>query len=371
MQKNANSGGWRNGKMMILVLGGLGKQGLVIARDLINQSPLYQVDIADGVSPKDIPSGAHSFVRADLSDIDVLKNLMMHCDLAVCALPADLGLNCIKAALETNTHMVDLSFSSEDLLVFDQEAKDKGLTIITDAGVAPGLSNLVVGRAMLKNPNSIDIIVGGVPQERGLPFEYTITWSLDDLMAEYTRPARILVNGIVQTIPALSGVEKLTIGSGADGYEAFYTDGLRSLLTNNGGVPNLTEKTLRWPGHVKEIQQHLYPRSHTSPILSADFLKHEMSKACKTNEPDMLIMRIRADNEEVTMVTNSDEYMSAMAKTTALSCATFASLIASKKLTATGILPPEMIAGDDAVYKAVLDKMESHGVVFSTKYPFI
>lgn len=356
--------------MMILVVGGLGKQGSVITRDLINQSPLYQVDVADGApaDPYKLPAGVHSVVQTDLSDYDSLKHLLTHFNLVVCALPADLGYNCVRAALETNTHMVDLSFASDDLLVFDQEAKDKGLTIITDAGVAPGLSNLVAGRAMLKNPNSIEIIVGGVPQDKTLPFGYTITWSLDDLMAEYTRPARILVNGAVQTVPALSDVENLAIGSNT--YEAFYTDGLRSLLTNNGGVPNITEKTLRWPGHVKEIQQHLYPRSRSS-ALSSDFLKHEMSKVCKVNEPDTLVMRIRADNEEVTMVTNSDQDMSAMAKTTALSCATFASLIASKKLTAPGVLPPEMIATDDAVYKAVLDKLETHGVVFSTKYPYI
>jgi len=344
--------------MKILVLGGLGKQGSVITTDLINQSPSYEVDVADQET-----HGLHNVIRADLSDYVVLEKLFVSYDLIVCALPADLGYNCVKAAVATETNMVDLSFASQDLLVFGQEARDKGLTIITDAGVAPGLSNLVVGRSMLKNPNSIEIIVGGVPQDKDMPFNYTITWSLDDLMAEYTRPSRILVDGIIKTVPALSGVERLRIGAGLYEYEAFYTDGLRSLLFNNGGVPNLIEKTLRWPGHVNDIQRYL--------TTGSDDLKQEMIKLCKVNEPDKLIMRIKADSEEVSMITSSNDDMSAMAKTTALSCATFASLIASKILTLTGILPPEKIASDDVVYKAVLDKLETHGVVFSTKYPFI
>ena len=72
---------------------------------------------------------------------------------------------------------------------------------------------------------------------------------------------------------------------------------------------------------------------------------------------------------------NNDETMSAMAKTTALSCFTFASLITSGTLTMTGVLPPELLSADDDVYKFVLDQMATYGVQFSTyfaqKYPFM
>ena len=356
--------------MRILVLGGLGKQGRVITEDLIKQSPLYQVSIVDNIMSNDLPKGLHKYFVKDLTEYETLVSLMQDTDLVVCALPSTLGYNCVKAAVEIGVNMVDLSFTDKDLSEFDQEAKDKNLSIIVDAGVAPGLSNLVAGRAMLKNPNSIDIMVGGVAQDRNAPLNgYTITWSLDDLMEEYVRPARILVDGKVKTVDALSGTELVRLQEG-DFYgdtaalEAFYTDGLRSLLVNNGGVPNLSEKTMRWPGHVNAIKEHLRTGKQT--------LKNYMKKVCKENDPDVLVMIIRTDSQDVLTYTESDENMSAMARTTALSCATFASLVASGKLTKTGVLPPEKISEDDDVYKFVLDKMFDHGVKFTpTKYPFI
>ena len=357
--------------MRILVLGGLGHMGRVVTENLIQQDPLYQVSIADVSPSSDLPEGLHHFIHVDLNDNYSLESIIQDSvDLLVCTLPSELGYKCIEAAVGEGVNMVDLSFTDADLSVFDQDAKDKGLTIVTDAGVAPGLSNLVAGRAMLSSPDEIKIMVGGMAQNMHAPFSgYTVTWSLDDLMEEYTRPARILVNGEVQIVDALSGVEYIRVLQEGEFYardaafEAFYTDGLRSLLVNNGGVPNLSEKTLRWPGHVEEISRYLTYGKHD--------LKHEMENLCEENAPDMLIMRIDSDDVPVTMVTKSDENMSAMAKTTALSCATFASLVASGTLTKTGILPPEKLADDDDVYKFVLDAMAGYGVTFSIKYPFM
>lgn len=358
--------------MRILVVGGLGMQGQVIARDLISQSPLYQVSIADSnkVTAATMPAGLHHVIRADLSDYDNLLELFVDYDLVVCALPADLGFGCVKAAAAAGINMVDLSFAEEDMSGLDAEAKQKGLAIITDAGVAPGLSNMVAGRAMLGKPDLVEIIVGGIPQNKNEPFGYTITWSVEDLMAEYVRPARFLEGGQIQTVPALSGVEKLgVIGFYPDEpergeiFEIFYTDGLRSLLDNNNGVPDVVEKTLRWPGHVKAIQGPL--------SAGPEGLMKEMKARCRVGSPDALIMRIRADQKSAILIAHSDDKMSAMAKTTALSCATFASLLARELVSQTGILPPEKLASDDKIYMAVLDKMASHGVTFSTKYPFM
>lgn len=354
--------------MRILVLGGLGKQGKVVVENLIQQSPLNQVSIVDSSPlPSLPPNGVNHIIDVNLRDYRSIVDVMgdNDYDMAVCTLPSEFGFNCVKASLEAELHMVDLSYTPEDISIFDEEAKDKGLTVIVDAGVAPGLSNLITGRAQLRHPNSIDVMVGGVPQDHLEPFGYTITWSLDDLMEEYVRPARIRVDGKTKIVPALSGLENVCVvhDEHAITLEAFYTDGLRSILDNHGNVPNISEKTMRYCGHVDSIK----------PILDRgkDYLKHELQSRCKENAPDILVMKISADHESVTMITESNKSMSAMARTTALSCATFASLVSSKEFSTPGVFPPEKLASDDKVYKYVLDRMARLGVLFSDRYPFM
>jgi len=354
--------------MRILVLGGLGRQGRVVTKNLIEQNPLYQVSVVDSepmrVQP---PEGVHHVIGANLADYNAMVQVMGNddYDMAVCTLPAELGFNCVKAALEAGLHIVDLSYTAEDLMVFDQEAKDKGLTVLIDVGVAPGLSNLLVGRAQLKAPQSIVAMVGGVPQNHLEPFGYSITWSLEDLMEEYVRPARIRVDGETKSVPALSGLENVSIvhEGEAISLEAFYTDGLRSILTNHGDVPNISEKTMRYCGHVEAIKPYL--------AQGKEYLIHEFKKECKENVPDLLVMKVVADDESVTMVIKSDDEMSAMARTTALFCVTSALAVATKTVATPGVFPPEKLAADDKVYKFILDKMAGYGVSFSDQYPFM
>ena len=354
--------------MRILVLGGLGKQGSVISESLIKQSPLNQVSIADNARDIKLMNGLHAFFPTNLGKYESILNVMGDddFDLIVCAVPSVLGYNCVKAAVEKGISMVDLSFAEEDLSVFDEEAKQKGISIIVDAGVAPGLSHLIAGRASMAGPDSVDILVGGIAQDRYEPYGgYTITWSVEDLVEEYIRPARILVNGEEQVVDAMSGREIVDIVKDGELYrlESFYTDGLRSLLINNNGVPNMSEKTMRWPGHLDAIKDEL--------AIDKDMLIAHIKQDCKVNSPDVLVMKISSTHGETTMVTLSDEKMSAMARTTAQACYTFASLITSKTLNKTGVLPPELLADDDDVYRFVLDQMADLGVVFSDKYPFM
>ena len=354
--------------MKVSVYGGLGMQGRVVTETLVAEGALVEVTVLDQQPGTNLPAGIRGYIPTDLSSYEAVKAHMAESDLVVCTLPSTLGYNVVKAAVEVGVNAVDLSFTSEDLSVFDQEAKDKGISIIVDAGVAPGLSNLIAGRAMLQNPNEIGIIVGGIAQSQQEPYGYTISWSLDDLLEEYTRPARILVNGEEQVVPALTGKELVRLQEGNfrstdAAWEAVYTDGLRSLLQNNGGVPNLYEKTLRWPGHYTQIEGLLK--------AGEGYFKQTLLRECNHGAPDMLIMVVRADSKTVTLVAKSDENMSAMAKTTALSCATFASLLANNMVTTKGVLPPEKLASDDAVYQYVLEKMDSYGVTFMPKYPFM
>ena len=70
----------------------------------------------------------------------------------------------------------------------------------------------------------------------------------------YTRPARIIQNGKLTEVEALTGLEKVTFPPPIGECETFYTDGLSTLLSTIENVDYMDEKTIRYPGHADEIR---------------------------------------------------------------------------------------------------------------------
>ena len=131
-------------------------------------------------------------------------------------------------------------------------AEKNGVTAITDAGIAPGLSNLIFGRVLSEfdRVDSAKCFVGGLPQNPRLPWLYNSVFSPMDVVEEYTRPARLVKNGKIITKLAMTEIEPIEfkkIGI----LDAFNSDGLRSLL--DMPIPDMVEKTLRFPGHIQKI----------------------------------------------------------------------------------------------------------------------
>lgn len=345
--------------MKILVLGG-GQQGKVIAGDLAAALPGHAVTVAD-VARRALPAHANlAFLEADLSDAGVLARLLGGHDLAVGALPSRLGFGVMRAAIAARRNLVDVSFSAEDPLTLDAEARAAGVTIVPDAGLAPGLSHLLVGRAARERGRlrAATILVGGVAEDPSRPYGYTITWSLDDLMEEYVRPARIRRRGRDESVPVFSELERVHI-AGAGEMEAFYSDGLRTLLQTMPDIPDLGEKTLRWPGHVAAIR----------PLLRDGRLREELRARCSDDPPrDLVAMMVRTEwdggVDEATLV---DRYeprtrLTAMARTTALTTAAVARLAVAGGLGAPGVRPLETIAGDERADRFVTDILAGHGI---------
>src|SRR5437660_12556228 len=241
----------------IIILGG-GRQGRIIANDLTGDHDVTVTDVATVNLP-----GVRSIQR-DLSRPLELVGTLHEYDVVVGALPGRLGFAAAQAAVKAKRHYVDLSYYIEDAAQLHGAAQAAGVAIVPDCGLAPGLSNLIAGRALAtRRPKEINIQVGGFAADPKKPYGYVITWSPEDLLDESLRPARIIRDGKVVEVPALSGLEIVNI-PGVGDVEAFFTDGLRTLLSEAlseaappVGVPrirNMTEKTLRWPGHVAAVK---------------------------------------------------------------------------------------------------------------------
>ncbi len=192
-------------------------------------------------------------VRADLSKKEEVQRLASEHDMVLSAVPGFIGFATLRAILETGRSCVDIAFFAEDPLSLDALAKEHGATAIVDMGVAPGAGSVLAGHAVaqLDEPESILTYVGGLPRMRRWPYEYAAVFSPIDVIEEYVRPARYVEHGALVTRPALSDAEYLEF-EGVGTLEAFNTDGLRT-MARTMKVPNMKEKTLRYPGHIEKM----------------------------------------------------------------------------------------------------------------------
>ncbi len=281
----------------IIVLGA-GHVGRLIARDLTREHDVCVVD-ASGERLASVRDFARTLVL-DARDGEALRREMRTHDIAVSALPGHLGFRAVRAAIDAGVSMVDISFMPEDPLSLHGDAVRAGVTVIPDAGVAPGLSNVLMGR-MCSLLGQIDhglIRVGGLPEEAKPPLFHAALWSPADLMEEYTRPARIVVNGEIVEVDPLEEIYPLEI-PGLAPLEEFRSDGLRTLLYTVK-ARNLEERTIRYSGHLEMMRVlrdlGFLEREHVEHTLNV--LAPHLRRGA---ERDLLVMEVigRRGDEEV------------------------------------------------------------------------
>ena len=193
----------------IITLGG-GMVGSAIARDLKEQK--YSVTVADrdeSLKARLAPFGI-DYLNLDFSNNNAVTDAVKNFDLVIGAVPGFMGFDILKTVLEAGKDMVDISFMPEDSRDLTQLAEKNKVTAITDAGVAPGLSNLLFGRALFEYDelHSANCYVGGLPQNPQPPWWYKSVFSPIDVIEEYTRPARFVLNGKMITKPAMTDIEE-------------------------------------------------------------------------------------------------------------------------------------------------------------------
>jgi lysine 6-dehydrogenase len=372
----------------ILVLGG-GLVGGAIARELA-RDPEIAVTVADSL-PETLDRVSSrapiATVRADLASGVEIGRLAAQTDAVVGALPGRLGFGMLQAVLSAGKPIADISFSSEDPLGLDDLAKSRGSTAVVDCGVSPGISNFAMGRAAaeLDEISDATIFVGGLPFDRGRPGEYAIVFSAIDVIEEYTRPARLVVNGRIVTRPALSDVEMVDV-PGVGRLEAFLTDGLRTLLTT---VParNMREKTLRYPGHAGcmrvmrdtgffagqpiEIDGgSVVPRALTERLLFQAWQLHPGEEEFTFLRVDVRGRRAGRETRRVFELfdrTDPVTGLTSMARTTGFPCAVVAGMLARGEYRDPGVRPLEFLARQPAAADRFGYLLRQRGIVWTEK----
>jgi len=369
---------------------GAGLVGKAIAVDLHKNFEVTSYDVDDkGLNFLNDKFNIN-VVKSDLSKEKNIQNAVKHADLVVNALPGFMGYKTIEVIINLAKDVIDISFFPEDPFGLDDAAKEKNVTVVTDCGVAPGMGNIICGyhneHMMMKD---YKCFVGGLPFVREWPFDYKAVFSPIDVIEEYTRPARYIQNGELIIREALSDGEHMFFEK-AGTLEAFNSDGLRSLM-DTMEIPNMIEKTLRYPGTVEYMRMlracgffskeevelkgnKIVPLDLTAKLL---FPKWEL----KEGEEEYTIMRVICEGLENGLnvrytydlfdVYDKASQTTSMARTTGYTCTAAVNLFFDGHYNRKGISPPEYLGKSDQNFKYILDYLADRSVIYDVKKEII
>jgi len=363
---------------------GAGRVGAAIAQDLAANGE-FNVRLVDRdtqrLSDVETKTGIRG-ERADFSLPSTIGRAVQDADIVVNAAPGFLGHRTLEAVLTAGRSVVDIAFFPEDPFGLDDLARSKGVTAIVDCGVAPGLSNLLVGSAVreLDSAVRVAIYVGGLPTTPTPPYEYRAVFSPIDVIEEYTRPARLVVDGRTEIRPALTDLETLDI-PGVGRLEAFNTDGLRTLVETID-CPQMTEKTLRYPGHadkVRLLRDSGFFSTEPRDVGGIDVRPIDLTAALlfplwemRDGEEDVTVLRVvvegtlRGKRQRTTfdLVDHYDRRTktSSMARTTGYTATMAVRLLTRGAVRTAGVLAPEQLAEDPASVEFILSGLRRRGI---------
>ncbi|MFJ7648755.1 saccharopine dehydrogenase family protein [Lysinibacillus sp. NPDC097279] len=376
--------------MKVVVLGA-GLMGKEVARDLIKNNSVERVFLGDidvNVAQQFVDTlntDKVEVVELHAENDESLTSVIAKGNVVVNALFYSFNERVARAAIEAGVHSVDLGGHiggvTEKILALHEEAKAKGVTIIPDLGVAPGMVNILAGYGATKldEVESIKLYVGGIPTEPKPPLHYTRVFSLDGVFDHYTQPSKMIQKGKLEEVPSLSGIEPIYF----DGFgvlEAFYTSGgISTLYKTFPNVHTLEYKTIRYKGHAEKFKlladlgfldasNNVELENQEVPVRAVvrEALKKKLELGTK---PDAVLLRVIVAGEkaqqqvtyEYEMVVRKDMTVNetAMARATANTISVVAQMIGDGVITERGVFAPETIVPGEPYIK----EMAKRGVV--------
>lgn len=298
-----------------ILLIGLGKMGIGIATFL--QASNLQFDILDTDKNKERDI-LKSFSKASL------KQDHLAYDTVILSLPP----KSLKEFIIKNHETIGKIFLSITRLDYHNIAEYKEfndfliqnkITLVCGLGLEPGLTEIctrIVARD--KTIQNLEIYCGGIPLNANPPFYYNMVFG--NKFPTDLKPAFIKSNDKLLKVRRFDDLENIFIPN--IGLFESYADGLIPFFADNTNIPNIKQKTIRWPGFANTVKtlngigmlsNDVVPNIGISPN---DFL-HLLLKKNQVLSDDMVILHIKADEKHFTLISRGDKSLSAMAKTTA------------------------------------------------------
>jgi len=352
--------------MRILVLGA-GRMGFGAVHDLIQQPDVDEVTVADVAADRanhvaSVVDGNVTPRAIDVSNHQDVVALMRGHDSAISCVNYWLNERLARAAIEAGTNFCDLGGNNDIVdaeLALDAEARTRGVNIVPDCGLAPGMVAVLVahGAAQFETLEEIHIRVGGLPQNPKPPLDYQLVFSVEGLINEYIERARVIRDGRITMVDSMTEVEEIEFPEPFGKMEAFQTSGGTSTLPETflGKVRELDYKTIRYPGHCAKFKTMVDLGLCSSDKMTVDgvqvaprrVLGDLLVRNLPADEPDVVLVRVEfVGNGKRLRYDIIDRYdeatgLSAMMRTTAFPASIVALMMARGQTTQKGALPQE------------------------------
>lgn len=325
----------------------------------------FDADLAEEVAGK-YGNGKTEAGKIDASDENAVTKVLHDYDACLSCVTYKYNPAMTRAAIATRTHFFDLGGNNDavrEQFGMSALAKNAGVVVIPDCGLAPGMVSVLAADAVAKldKIDSLKIRVGGLPQNPKPPLNYQMVFSSEGLINEYWEPVVILENGESKTVDPMSAIEELDF-EGIGKLEAFYTSGGTSTLpeTYRGKIGFLDYKTIRYPGHCDIFRPILELGFASRKELRIDnanvrprrVLKKLLEKNLTFNEPDLVLVRLTAEGETggkkkrlvYEIIDRQDETtgLTAMMRTTAFPAAIIAWMACAGHIDKRGVVPQEL-----------------------------
>jgi lysine 6-dehydrogenase len=356
-----------------LVLGS-GRQGTAAAYDLCKQEDTESVIVADAVLERS-ESSCNRINRLtgrniatpqtiDVTNKNGLISLLQKADVAISAVPYYHNLEIAHCAVDAKTSVCDLGGNTEIVfreLELDQVAKQKGITIVPDCGMVPGLGTSMCTYAMslVDEPQEVFLWDGGIPKKPKPPWKYILTFHFEGLINEYFGTTEFLRDGRIVDVPCFEEYELVDFPEPIGQLEAFTTAGGTSTgpRTFLGKLKTYQNKTLRYKGHYQNWKTfNDAGLLETKPVIingteirPRDFLQKifEPQIRAKAGEEDVCIIRAKCFGKGNQATVDLFDYydpqteFTSMERTTGFHIAIMARFIAQHKVPA-GVVPVEL-----------------------------
>lgn len=352
---------------------GSGMQGRACAYDLLRDPRTEKVLMADvsekglAAAKKWLKSPKVETRRLDASDLAAVKKLARGRDVTISCAPYFFNLGLAKAAIEAGTHFIDLGGNTDIVrkeLALHDRAKKRGVTLIPDNGLGPGMINTIAVAAMEKLDKTDEVLIrdGGLPQDPVPPLNYMLTFSVHGLINEYVENATALRDFKRVEVPGLSETEVIDLPPPLGRCEAAHAAGGLSTMawTYAGKVRRMDNKLIRYPGHIAFINTmrslgffsqvpvevaggKIAPRALSALLMERHF--------DRPGDKDLVVIRVTArgvkDGRPAEAVYDMMDFrddatgLTAMMRTTGFPAAIVARMLASGVIAKPGAYPVE------------------------------
>lgn len=251
---------------MRALLLGTGMQGRAALYDLSRNPEITHIIAADAnpgtLAPfmKFLDPARVELVTLDATDNAAVSKLMQRVDGVVCLLPPDFDLQMVRLAVENRIPIVLTMYARPEVQAFGPEAEARGVTILPEFGLDPGIDLVLTGQAVRELDKVEELYSYGAgfpePKAAGNPIAYKISWTWLGVLKAYSRAVRLVRDGQVVDLPgreifAPENVHTIELEQWGT-HEAYPNGNVVTFLERLGllgTVRNAARYSHRWPGH--------------------------------------------------------------------------------------------------------------------------